>query len=408
MANGFMTMLPVRKRADYARTLPATKFPSTQMPSQSTGTSPNFGSIQDLLSGKLNINPIRQIGGSETFERGIKAAQPFEGISPETQRILDIIEKNRQYQASQGQSQAAALAAKRGIQGSSTEQFGQAQAGESANRAAQEAQANLLLENLKRNQSLQDLQSKAFFDRAAQEGNIGAQLGINEAQLTADQRGKLAQLTSDEIASLRNMDFANRQLVLQTMLGQQGIDLAQQNIGVQQDIANQQAKYGLIGAIGSALIPGLMGGGGGLFGGGGGLGSLFGLGGGGSPLAAGAAGPASPGMFGAGGSLFNTAGTGAFGLGSLLPGLAGYSLGQNVFGNSTEGKVGGVAGGILGSMFGPGGTALGSFLGQGAGTQYSKLGDTAKSVISPLVNPVKTVKTVTKKVSNAVKKVFPF
>lgn len=366
MASGVMSILPFYGNKPNLPSIQPNPLPSSLPPS--VPTTPNF---QDIFK-SLN-NPNRQIGGNENFQKGIQAAQPFNGISPETQQILDMIRQNQQYSQAQGVSQAQSLAAKRGITGSSTEQFGTQEAVGQASRAAQDAQANVLLENLKRNQALKDLQAQGFFNRANQEGSIGANLGINEANLT-----------SDEIASGRNLDFQNRSLALQGLLGQQGIDVARQNIGAQQDINKQNAMYGLIGQIGGAATPyalnslfgGGGGGGGGLFGGGSAATAAApyaGMGGtvGGAPLIGPAAGPA----------------TGLAGFAGAHPGiaLAGAGLGAMALANYGQ-KVGG---------------DVGAFFANPIGAQLNL----AKSALSKGGNAVSNVAS---SVTNAVSKVFPF
>lgn len=431
MASGMMSILPYYGATPKLPSIQPNPLPG-QPPTNPVPTTPNF---QDIY-GSLN-NPNRQIGGNANFEKGIQAAQPYSGISPETQHILDMIRQNQNYSQGQGVAQAQSLAAKRGITGSSTEQFGTQEAIGQASRAAQDAQANVLLENLKRNQSLQDLQAQGYFNRANQEGQVGAQIN-----------NSLANLTSDEIASLRNMSFQDRSLALQQLLGQQGIDVAQQNINAQKDINKNNSEMNLIGQIGQGVTPWALGklfpsganvpGTAGTTGRGitgianiGGTGKGFlGFGGaGGSPLAAGAEGPASPGLVGPGGALFNSAGTSAIGAGNVLPGVAGWQLGTHAFGDNRYTNTGGIAGAVGGSLFGPAGSAAGGFIGAGLGglsnqaaNQVSNhLGNTAGSVlrysnpltaipdtISKLSNPSQTIKSVTSSVSNAVSKVFPF
>lgn len=332
----------------------------------------------------------------DLFQKGVDTLTPSTNlIGPDTQQILDYLGQQGDLNKETGISNAVSLAARRGLSGSSIEQYGTQEAGAQADQATLGARISVLNEAAKRRQ---DAQSKL-------------------ADLYSGRGNTEAQLTSDELASLRNADFSNRYLDLQKQLGQQGIDISRENIDANRDIARRDSRNNLIGNIISGGIPllGLLGkggGGGGLFGGGtgaagtSGLGSLFnfGIGGGGAPLAPGAFGPASPGMFGAGGSILNTAGAATPGLGAILPGLAGYSLGQNVFGTSKEGKIGGIAGGIGGSFFGPAGAGIGAFAGQGLGNAYSKLSDVGKSVVAPALNPVKTVTTIAK----SVKKVFPF
>lgn len=351
---------------------------------------------------------------NDLFQNAIKSATPSAGISSGYQSILDTIKKQQDYATGVGTSAAQSLAAKRGLTGSSIEQFGTQQAVEAASRAAQDASTNALLQNESQQNALRQLQAQLYGSRAQ----------------------SLAGLNSDELTSLRNADFSQQQLAQQGLLGQQQIDLARANIGAAEDIASEQARNSLIssgasilapyllpklfgfggGGAGAGGVPGAAGGGGsgvlgGLFNIGGGNGFLGLSGAGGAPLPAGALGPASPGMFGPGGALFNTAGTSTLGASNILPGLAGWQLGTHTFGDNRYTNTGGIIGGIGGSIFGPAGSALGAFLGAGAGklsdrvaTGVSKrLGNTAGSIVR-YTNPLTAIPDVAHKVSN----VFPF
>lgn len=339
-----------------------------QMPQFNNFQNPYMYGAGPGITPPFRINAMNQpIAGQQTFQQGIQAAQPQQGITPELQQVMDIIRQNQDYAAKTGMSRAQALAVRRGLPGSSIEQFGVQQANEAASRAGQEQMANVLLANVQRQQALQDLQTRGYFERAGQEASLGAQLGTAEGQLT-----------SDEIASLRNIQLANQQMQLQQMLGERGIDAQYANIAMQGDIANRESRNQLIGTGASLLSPLLFGGGGGLGGGGGGGGGLLsGLFGGGGAAGVGGIANTSAGAAGASSSLFpgglGSVGTAApAGMARFLPGL---------------GLAGLTVGGVLG---------------------YQSLSDKAKSVVAPLVNPIKTVKTVGKSVSKAVKKVFRY
>lgn len=382
MANGALSVLPYFGQPAVGP-LPNPQMPTIQpRPKDRFVSMPSTPNFQDIIS-SLN-NPNRQIGGQATFERGVQAAQPFNGISPETQHILDMIRDNQIYNEGRGVAAANSLSLKRGVPGSSMEQFGVQEAVGQAARAAQDARANVLLENLKRNQALQDLQARGFFERAGQEGQIGANLGINEANLT-----------SDEIASNRNLALANRSLDLQQLLGQQGIDVARQNIGAQRDINKENALYGLLGSIGGAATPyalsrlfGAPGGGGGVLGGllgssaastGGGLvGQAF------NPAGGAAASSLFPGGLGPVGTGVPAAGGAGIGLGGAL-GIAGAGLGAMALANYGK-QMGG---------------DVGAFFANPIGAQLNL----AKSAVGKVGD---TVQNIGNKVSNAVSKVFPF
>lgn len=337
---------------------------------------PNFNDIIAALN-----NPNRQVGGQANFDKGIAAAQPSQGLSPETQQILDTIQKQQNYAQAQGVSQAQSLAAKRGLTGSSVEQFGTQEAVGQADRAAQDARTNVLIENMKRNQALQDLQATGYFNRGNAEATTGAQLGANQANLT-----------SDEIASLRNMDFQQQQLALQKMLGERGIQQGQANIDAQKQIAQQQAQYGLIGSLGSAFIPSLLSRGG--AGGGGGLFNLFGgaAGAGGASTLTGAAYAGA----GAPASTLFPGGLGAVGTGvPAAAGLSPFAAGAGLAGA-------GLATMAIDRKFGP---QVQNFVGKRLG---GSAGSAARYLTNPIGAPLNKAKDVAGKVSGAVSSVFPF
>lgn len=336
-----------------------------------------------------------------------------ENIDPVTQRILDLIDKRTAEAGTKAGSEASALASRRGLPGSSIEQFGVQQGIEGANRVGNEATTAVLQQFLTNRKD--------------------AELATMDAELR--RRLALGQLTSDEVASLRNQFAYQQGLELQKQLGEAGIALGRENIGAQQDIAQKEARNSLIGA-GISTLPYLLGGGGGggggLFGGGGGGGGglLSGFGGGSilSNMFGGSATPVGqflmPGVSGAGpeGIPLANAGQNPFqagGPGGLAAGIglgyAGGALGRNQFGGGND--VGGYVGGALGySLGGPVGAGVGSFLGtgiqRGGEAIYrgvnKKLGNTAGSIVRPFVDPVGSAKSVVNKVSNAVSSVFPF
>lgn len=336
-------------------------------------TSPSFGNVM----GALRL----QQPGQQFLNQGVQALTPSSGISPETQQAIDVINKQRDYYASLGQSAAQGLATQRGIAGSSTEQFGVQNALTQTNNAAL-GQIQGLLSN--------DVQNKAALQLA--QGQLLGGYGTNLNQLQAGLSGLGGQLTSDEIASQRNMALSQQALGLQAMLGQQGIDLGYANINSAQSIASQQARNALIGSVGQMLTPYLFGGGGG----GGMLGGLFGGGGGSlTGTAYGGAGSPASSLFPGGLGQVGTGTSGfSFGMPNLALGAGGMIAGQNMFGNNMYSNIGGVAGGIGGSMFGPIGSGIGSFLGEGLGNVYGNLNNTAKSLINPFANPSATLNTI--------------
>lgn len=326
--------------------------------------------------------------GGQNFQSGLDMLKPSnadEGLSPEYQKVIDQIRSNATYYGNQGAQQAQALAAKRGLTGSSIEQFGTQTALDNTNRAAADEESQVQLANLQRRQSLQDASAKALLDRASLEGSTGSSQDITGANLT-----------SDEIASQRNMQMFNDQLTLQGLLGQQGIDLARDNMNTSADIANKQANYNLIGSVAGGalpyLLPKIFGSSGGgaagspgflssLFGGGAGAGAT-GAGPGGIPLAGAANGPLA-GFGGLGGlAAIGGAGIASAGISKWLAPYLQKSLGTT-------------GGGAAGFLLNPIGSQLNSLKGIFGG------GNVVSNVSNKVTNAVSSV-------GNAVSNIFPF
>lgn len=345
----------------------------------------NYGPTFADIMKRLN----QPLGGTQNFQSGIDTLKPTQGLDPAYQKMLDQIRSNASFYGDRAGQAASALAAKRGITGSSTEQFGVQTALDNTNRTAADQEAQVYMSNLQRQQAMQDATAKAYLDRSGLEGTASA-----NANMTG------ANLTSDEIASLRNMALGQQSLTLQQQLGQQGIDIANKNIDASKSIAQQNGMYGLAGS----LLPGLLfGGGGGGAGGGGFLSSLFGGGGAGAAGAAGAGGfmpyaaggLAGPYAYGAGGA------GGAAGAGGMAAFLAAHPALA-------------IAGGGLASM----GiskwelpklqNALGTTLGSTAGFLLNPIGSQLNFAKKALTSGGNAVSNVGKSVSNAVSSVFPF
>lgn len=186
----------------------------------------------------------RPVEGSESFQRGLDISKPYEGISPETQKILNIIKQNQMRSQQEGIAAAKSNAIRRGITGSSTEQFGISQAVKSASESGQNAETNVLLENLRRQQALKDLQAQALFGRSAAEASIGESRSSN-----------IANLTSDELASLRNLRESASARELQRYLGERGISIQAETAQLQrqsQKEANNPLNL-ILGGIGGGI-----------------------------------------------------------------------------------------------------------------------------------------------------------
>jgi hypothetical protein len=370
--------------------LPMWQMPTNLYPSYA----PTMADVTKRLDAPITFDPLRSDGV----------------VDPALQAVLDRIKQSTSEGMTEGTSMAQALASRRGLAGSSIEQFGTSQAVLAAQKAARDAETSVYLKG---------------FDSDLQKQMLAAQLKNSNGQLASN-------LTSDELASLRNADFSQRQIDLQKYLGDQGIALGRENIQASSDIANKQAQYGMISAGLGALLPGLLGGGGGgIFGGGagggGGLGNLLGLGGGGGGLSGLFGGGATPfgqylgGISGAGpggiplASAGGGYGLGGFGMGAgALAGGAGLGLLGGMAGNAAFGggnDLGAFLGGGAGMFFGgPVGAGVGAFLGTAAqrlgGKAYSSLqgslGNTAASVLKPFVNPIGTIADIAKNPGKAV------
>lgn len=387
------------------------------------GMYPNYGNIMTGLQQPLTA-------GNDYYKSAINTLQPTASspVGPGTQQILDLIQRQGDIYKGQNQADASSYAISRGIGGSSTDILSRIQAGSLADQATLNSRTSTLLQG----QQYQQNALGAIANLQGAQGNLANQYQ-GQAQLSG------ANLTSDEVASQRNMILQQQALALQQQLGLAGIQQGQNNIDAAQQIAQQQARNQLLMGGAQLLVGGggLFGGGGffgGGSGGGGGNGLFSGLGnafsgttagggavpyaGGGSPASSlfpGGVGPVgtnTPGLFGQGGTLFNTAGTSSLGVGNILPGLGGYYAGTQAFGATQSGdqgamNVGGALGAFAGSAFGPLGSAAGGFLGAGYGKASNRLvnginhslGNTAGS-IARYANPVTAVSAVANKVSS--------
>lgn len=330
---------------------------ATMEAASSTGLAPLFPSpvptYNDIIAPLKNM-PSASGGADTLYNQGIARLTPNAGIDPSLQAVLDRIKASSVEAGERGASTASALASRRGLAGSSIEQFGVQTALGEAEKAARDAEAQVYIQDAIRRFQLQDASGKAMLDRSGLEFTSGANANM-----------ALSQAASDELASNRNYLSFLQQLELQRILGEQGINAQYANIDASKDIAKEQNKAGFINAGIGAILPGMFGGGGG---GGGFLSNIF----------------------GGGGGTMSGVGTGATGYSSFMPGGAG-----------AVGTGAGVGGGFLPGL-GLAGLTIGGI------AAYQSLGDKAKALVAPLVNPVNTVKQVSKGVSKAIKKVFPF
>lgn len=362
MATQGLTIMPVAPPAGSPvapiKTPDVSAFTAPTAPATSTTTTPNPNSptFQDILN---RLNKPADLSSSPLFQQAITASTPSGGISPQTQNILDVIKKQQQQSQAEGIAAAQSLAAKRGITGSSTEQFGTQQAIELAQRTGQDATTAALTNDLNQQNALKMTQVQGLFQGA------GLQLQSND-----DLNKLAATLTSDQIASLNNMDFQNRSLALQQLLGQQGIQAANANIAAQKDISKQNSQYGLAGSILQGATP-------------------FAL----AKLFAGTAGAAAiPAALGAGATVGGATGIAGGGLGLLAANpLSAYGAGSIGTGGATAATGAGIAGGAA-----VGAGLLGAGIGSMALDKYTndkldlsgRFGNSGGAVARTLLNPI--------------------
>lgn len=139
--------------------------------------------------------------------------------NPEMKALLSNIDEQGGINYDKLTSTASALASRRGLAGSSIEQFGVNQAGVGARQATIDARNQVLLQAAQRQQAARDLAAQALFQQG--QAGIAGEYGL---------AGQNAQLNSDELASLRNM-----------FLGERGIELGYGNI-TQADRASRRAN----------------------------------------------------------------------------------------------------------------------------------------------------------------------
>jgi hypothetical protein len=188
------------------------------------GQDPNFTDV---------ISPLYRGGnaGNPLFQQGLALTEQDYTMSPETLQVQQSILEQGARARAQAIADQQALAAQYGRGGSSTEAFGVAQAGTLADEATQKNLTALSLQNLQRQQAAKDLATKGLFERS----DLQLQ-DENQRMITA------AGLTSDEVASLRNLSEADKNRVLQERLGVLGINTAQFTSSAEQQTAKDIAK----------------------------------------------------------------------------------------------------------------------------------------------------------------------
>jgi hypothetical protein len=195
--------------------------------------SPSPTNLRDFQAPSFDYARIDAALNNPLFERGQKLLETDYLNSPETKQLLENVDLQGKRAFDTLTSRAQALAGRRGLTGSSIEQFGVGEAGLNATRATLDARNQILLQATQRQQAARDLAVQALFGQAG--AGLAGEYGLAQTG---------AQLTSDEIASLRNL-----------RLGEQGIQLGRENIS-QAERANRRANNPLnllIGGIGAGL-----------------------------------------------------------------------------------------------------------------------------------------------------------
>ncbi len=182
---------------------------------------------------KSVVNPLKG-AGIETAREGLAELAPSTELRPETLRILEQIRAESDISREKGVSLARATAEKGGITGSSIEQFGVGQAIGETERARLAAENPILQQNLEHEQNLQVLRAEGLF-------------GIG--QMEQSNAHAVAQLTSDELASIRNLQEAGKDRELQKYLGERGIQVSRENIAAAERNSRRQRDASIISSV---------------------------------------------------------------------------------------------------------------------------------------------------------------
>jgi hypothetical protein len=223
-----------------------------------TATGINPVTFQDVIASLRQGVPgiTTPTGGVETFERGLETLRPG-GTPKEFQEAIAESREETKRGIIAGRSAAEAAAARRGISGSTIEGFNVAQAEEAAGRAGRGFTTQLLLEGARERAGGRRAVGEALVGRAGQE--FQADVGIQSlgAQLDQQNRALLANLTSDELASIRNLQEAGKDRELQLKLGELGIQATRDQISASKKIAEKQRTTDIATSVitGGAILP---------------------------------------------------------------------------------------------------------------------------------------------------------
>lgn len=219
--------------------------------------------FEDVLAPTFyNPEASRPFTGQEFLERGLSSIAPSQdGIDPVTQRILNLIDERTKLSRERASSEAQALASRRGLAGSSIEQFGVQEGVAGANRLGEEQVQGVLQNEIQNQLALRQLQAQGLFGYAGGEQTAGSQYGLGNLDAQLRNRMLASQLTSDELASNRYTTQANMDRALQERLGAAGIAQAYQGLSVAQSEAEKDRRSNrtnaIIGGVGG-VIGGLL------------------------------------------------------------------------------------------------------------------------------------------------------
>ena len=184
-------------------------------PRWGTGSGPN--PLNRFQSPMFDYSRIDAALRNPLFKQGQDLLSYDYMDNPETKQILANLDSQGSLAYDKLVSTAQSLATKRGIGGSSVEQFGVQEAGRQAQQATIDARNQVLLQAAQRQQAARDLAARELFGQA--ELGVSGEYGLTNTG---------AQLSSDELTSLRNM-----------FLGERGIELGYDNIS-QAERANRR------------------------------------------------------------------------------------------------------------------------------------------------------------------------
>jgi len=226
------------------------------------GEDPTFTNVLNPIYNTPQIN--QNIQGGQAYGMGQSVLQKDYLNSPEIQQILRTIQSQGDINKAANVSAASALAGRRGISGSSIEQFGTQQAAQQADQATMNSQVQVLLQQAQQAAAARQAAAQGYFQQGNQQGQLGAQANLAQFQGQVANNQLAANLTSDELASLRNLQMSNNQLALQKYLGERGIQTQNQALADARD-ANARANSplnsflgGVSGGLGAGIGKGLF------------------------------------------------------------------------------------------------------------------------------------------------------